>query len=75
MLRELQLMFASMLLGNIKYENPTGVLENIVDDYGQSISINEQADIGEFFMNFLDRLQDGMNENKQLIRKLMKVDM
>ena len=35
------------------------------------ISINEQKDIGEFFMNFFDRLQDGLGENKKVIRKLM----
>jgi len=47
------------------------VLESLVDDNGVSIPIYEQKDIGEFFLNFLDRLQDGMGENKSLIRKLM----
>ena len=60
----LQKMFASMLIGNIKYQDPTNVLESIVDDNGQPISIYEQKDIGEFFLNILDRLQDGLGENK-----------
>jgi len=30
-----------------------------------------QADICEFFLNFLDRLQDGLGENKAMIRKMM----
>lgn len=47
------------------------MLESLVDDNGVSIPIYEQKDIGEFFLNFLDRLQDGMGENKSLIRKLM----
>jgi hypothetical protein len=38
------------------------------------ISIYEQKDIGEFFLNFLDRMQDGLGENKSLIRKLMGDD-
>jgi len=64
-------MFAGMLLSNQKYQDPTTVLESLVDDNGVSIPIYEQKDIGEFFLNFLDRLQDGMGENKSLIRKLM----
>lgn len=51
------------------------MLESLVDDNGVSIPIYEQKDIGEFFLNFLDRLQDGMGENKQLIRKLMVEDL
>lgn len=47
------------------------MLESLVDDNGVSTPIYEQKDIGEFFLNFLDRLQDGMGENKSLIRKLM----
>jgi hypothetical protein len=49
-------MFAAMLLGNIKYQDPTKVLESIVDDSGEPISIYEQKDIGEFFLNFIERL-------------------
>ena len=45
-----------MLLGATNYQDPTQVLESIVDDNGESMSIYEQKDIGEFFMNFLDRL-------------------
>lgn len=60
-----------MLESNQKYSDPTKVLESIVDDNGQKIPIYEQKDIGEFFLNFLDRLQDGLGENKQLIRKMM----
>jgi hypothetical protein len=67
----LQKMFAAMFLSNVKYQDPTAVLESIVDDNGVGISIYEQKDIGEFFLNFLDRMQDGLGENKNLIRKLM----
>jgi ubiquitin C-terminal hydrolase len=69
--KNLQFMIASMLLSNVKYQDPTDVLESVVDDYGNKISIYEQKDIGEFFLNFLDRLQDGLCENKSAIRKIM----
>ena len=74
LIRALQKMFAGMLLSNVKYQDPTEVLESIVDDNGDPISIYEQKDIGEFFLNLLDRLQDGLGENKQLIRKLVAAD-
>jgi len=37
--------------------------------------INEQKDIGEFLTNFLERLQEGLGENKKLIRKMMDEDL
>ena len=49
-------MFSAMILGNVKYQDPTKVLEAIVDDNGNGISVNDQQDIGEFFLNFIDRL-------------------
>ena len=39
------------------------------------MSIYEQADIGEFFLNFLERMQDGLGENKDIIRKMMTADL
>lgn len=74
LIRAMQKMFAGMLLSNVKYQDPTEVLESIVDDNGDPISIYEQKDIGEFFLNLLDRLQDGLGENKQLIRKVVSAD-
>ena len=53
---ELQKLFANMLLSNLRYQDPTGVLKSIVDDDGHKLAIHEQQDIGEFLMNFLDRL-------------------
>lgn len=50
------------------------MLEAVVDDNGDSISIYEQKDIGEFFLNLLDRLQDGLGENKTLIRKALTAE-
>lgn len=64
-----------MLQTNRKYADPTRVLEAIVDDNGEKMNIYEQKDIGEFFQMFLERIQDGLGENKKLMRKLMGNDM
>ena len=74
MVQRLQKLFAEMLLSNFKYQNPLGVLQAVVDDDGKQVPAFEQKDIGEFFLNFLDRLQDGLGENKTVIRKLMGED-
>ena len=74
LIRAMQKMFAAMLLSNVKYQDPTEVLEAIVDDNGEPIFIYEQKDIGEFFLNLLDRMQDGLGENKNLIRKVAAAD-
>ena len=39
------------------------------------MQVYEQKDIGEFFMTFLERLQEGIGENKSIARKLMKDDL
>ena len=56
LVKHLQYMFSMMLLSNVKYQDPTKVLESIVDDNGIGLSIYEQKDIGEFFLNFLERM-------------------
>ena len=56
LVKNMQYLFAGMLLSNVKYQDPTKVLESIVDDNGVGLSIYEQKDIGEFFLNFLERM-------------------
>lgn len=75
MVKQVQQLFSRLLLSNVKYQDPTGVLENIVDEHGHKIPIYEQKDIGEFFTVFLERLQDGLGENKAIIKKLMGEDL
>ena len=71
----MQALFAEMLQSNRKYADPTRVLEAIVDNNGAKLTIYEQKDIGEFFQIFLERLQDGLGENKAMVRKLMSQDL
>lgn len=53
---ETKKLFATMLLSDKKYTDPSKVLQAIVDEYGNSISIGEQKDIGEFNSTFLARI-------------------
>ncbi len=66
---ETKKLFATMLLSDKKYTDPSKVLQAIVDDYGNPISIGEQKDIGEFNSTFLARIQEGLNA-EQIIAKL-----
>jgi ubiquitin carboxyl-terminal hydrolase 25/28 len=53
---ETKKLFATMLLSDKKYTDPSKVLQAIVDEYGNPISIGEQKDIGEFNSTFLARI-------------------
>ena len=57
-----------------KYSDPSSVLHSLVDDYGNPISIGDQKDLGEFNMNILQRLEEGLSlhseEEKGIIQKL-----
>jgi hypothetical protein len=39
-----------------------------VDDFGQPITLGDQKDIGEFNLNFLERIEEGLGERVQAKR-------
>lgn len=45
---EIKKLFAFMTISDKKYADPTNVLKALVDDFGNSVEIGEQKDIGEF---------------------------
>lgn len=51
-----------MILGNRKYADPTKVLKSLTDDFGNRLIVGEQRDIGEFNLNFLERVEEGLGE-------------
>ncbi len=51
-------------MANRKYVDPTAVLRSLTDDFGNPISIGEQRDIGEFLLNFIERIEEGLGELK-----------
>ena len=58
-------LFASMILANRKYVDPTSVLKSLTDDFGNQVHVGEQKDLGEFNINFLERIEEGLGEKHQ----------
>jgi len=56
-------LFAHLIYTNKRYLDPTAVLKSLVDDFGNQILIGEQKDIGEFNLNFIERLEEGLGES------------
>ena len=56
LIRELQILFATMALGNKKYINPSGVLQSVLDDQGDQVAIGEEKDISEYNSVLLTRI-------------------
>ena len=54
-----------MILANRKYVDPTNVLKSLTDDFGNLVHVGEQRDLGEFSLNFLERIEEGLGERKQ----------
>jgi ubiquitin carboxyl-terminal hydrolase 25/28 len=54
-----------MALSSKKYTEPSEVLRSLVDDFGQPLTLGDQKDIGEFNLNFLERIEEGLRERKQ----------
>jgi hypothetical protein len=65
-----------MLLSNKKYATPAQVLQSLVDDFGNQIQIGDQKDIGEFNLNLLERVEEGLGENqkKSLLDQMSDVE-
>jgi ubiquitin carboxyl-terminal hydrolase 25/28 len=57
-------MFQTMVLTNRKYIEPSQVLKALVDDFGNVIEFGEQKDIGEFNLNLLQRVEEGLGERQ-----------
>jgi hypothetical protein len=57
----MQILFGQMAKSDKKYADPTGVLRSVTDNYGRSVDIGDERDIGEFNDIFLSRLQEGLN--------------
>ena len=58
---ELQRLFAYMMRSNRKYIDPSRFLNTLVDDFGSRIMIGEQRDVGEFAVNLVNRIEEGLN--------------
>ncbi len=59
---KLAALFSRFVLSSKKYTEPSDVLKALVDDFGQLLSLGDQKDIGEFNLNFLERVEEGLGE-------------
>ena len=60
LIKELQRLFGSMIIGNRKFIDPSKVLDCLVDDSGNKVIIGDQKDVGEFNMNLIARIEEGL---------------
>lgn len=51
-----------MLLTNEKYVDPSQVINCVVDDFGRKIEVGSQMDVVEYLLNFIERLEEGLDE-------------
>ena len=56
LIRELQILFTTMALGRKKYLDPSGVLESVLDDQGDQVTVGEEKDISEYNSVLLQRI-------------------
>ena len=59
---QLAVLLSRMVLLDKKYTEPSNVLRALVDDFGEPLKVGEQKDIGEFNLNFLQRIEEGFGE-------------
>lgn len=57
---ELKRLFAFMTKSEKKYADPTKMIRNIVDDFGNQMKIGDQQDISEVSEGFMTRLHEGI---------------
>ena len=74
-------MFSHLIFSHKSYSDPLNVIKCVLDDIGNQININEEKDVGEFNLNFIERLKEGLEckaENKvetvNLLDSPVKID-
>lgn len=62
LVHKLQILFSYLICSNRRYVDPSLVIKALVDDYGNPIELGDQKDVGEFNINFLARLNEGLSQ-------------
>ena len=68
MILEMQKLFASLLLSSQKYVDPLQLLNMVVDDFGRKIDVGNQMDVVEYLLNFIERIEEGVDEKKDEVK-------
>ena len=64
-----------MLYTNRCYVDPSNVLSKVVDSSGQPVLIGNEQDSMEYLLNFMERLEEGLNERSSDVQKNLRVSM
>lgn len=62
LVKQLKVLFAKLVQTKKKYQDPSQVLASLVDEFGNKVEVGDQKDIGEFQLNFLERIEEGLHE-------------
>ena len=65
-IKHLQILFAKMISSNSKFVDPSDVLSNMTDSFGEKITFadGKQKDVHEFHMQFIESLNQALNAKK-----------
>jgi len=66
---EVQKLFSFLIFSHKSYSDPLNVIKSVLDDVGTQININEEKDVAEFNLNFLERLKEGLEIKVEKIEK------
>lgn len=66
LIKNLKILFASMIKSNKKYQDASAVLKEIRDEFGNPIPIGDQKDLTEFHLSFVDCLMDNLKPKEQI---------
>jgi hypothetical protein len=69
LINQMQNLFALLIKSNKKYTDPSLLLKGLVDEFGNSIQIGDEKDLGEFYLNFLERIEEGLGEKFEADKK------
>ena len=61
---QLKKLFGFMTLSNKKYVDPSLVLNSLVDDVGNQLSIGDQKDVGEYNIDLVSRIEEGLKKSQ-----------
>ncbi|EGR31008.1 ubiquitin carboxyl-terminal hydrolase family protein, putative [Ichthyophthirius multifiliis] len=71
LVQEMQNLYGHLIGSEKMYADPSDIVKNILDENGEQYQIGNQQDIGEFNINLLARINEGLlYSRKQQVKKL-----
>ena len=70
LLKSVQNLFANLTLSSKKTLNPSEVLKNLVDSFGNKIAFGEEKDLNEMNYHFISRLKECLYYTKDNLNRI-----